>query len=92
MTLDLSSNKISIEGAQYIGNALQTNTVREILFSFYCCCLAQCLKTLNLLSNKIIDGGVGYVATALQSNMVRNVYKSSIKCLLLSINTDTYKT
>jgi hypothetical protein len=32
-TLDLGWNEIGVKGAQFLANALQTNTVRELLYS-----------------------------------------------------------
>ena len=74
-TLNLGSNKIGVEGAQAIGQALQTNKVTKtmILFNFYHIHLSlftQTLTTLNLRGNQIGVEGVEAIGQALKTNKV----------------------
>jgi hypothetical protein len=73
-TLNLAWNQIE-DAVDYLSNALQTNTVRQILESCITYIqhldLIQTLTTLNLAWNQIGDQGAQYLANALQTNMVR---------------------
>jgi Ran GTPase-activating protein (RanGAP) involved in mRNA processing and transport len=74
-TLWLSSNQIGDKGAQYIGGALQKNTVRQkhlLHFShIYLSHFPQTLTALHLDHNQIGDKGAQYLGEALQTNTVR---------------------
>jgi len=76
-TLDLSSNQIGAQGAQYLGEGLKHNTVRSSLLLVLCMVsvfslLIQTLTTLDLQSNKIGDQGAQYLGEGLQHNTVRS--------------------
>ncbi len=72
-TLFLSNNDIGEKGTQYLGEALQTNTVRvkQTLLSILCWYLIQTLTTLNINNNQIGESGAQYLGAALQTNTVR---------------------
>lgn len=79
-TLQLRSNNIGNEGAQYLGDALRHNTVGLV----YCACsaqirvrfLVQTLAVLHLGYNKIKDEGARYLVNAIQDNTVRLIHFS----------------
>jgi hypothetical protein len=93
-TLSLWNNEIGDAGAQYLGEALRTNTVKEnhscwSLFILVCY-FTQTLTTLNLNGNQIGDGGVQYLGEALRTNRVRDkksAWSLFYSCLLF--HTDT---
>ena len=75
--LGLRANRISDEGAKYIGEALQTNKVRKtnnhFTYSFsrvHLELLIQTLIKLDLYSNAIGDKGGQYLGEGLQKNTV----------------------
>jgi Ran GTPase-activating protein (RanGAP) involved in mRNA processing and transport len=77
MVLGLADNAIGAQGAQYLANVLQRNTVRQVfshrLYIHYYD-LTQTLTTLDLNWNKVGEKGVQYLANALQSNTVRHFF------------------
>jgi hypothetical protein len=82
------------QGAQHLAHALQSNAVREVLFSSVTCQLlcfnTQTLTILNLYANRIGAEGAQHLAHALQSNAVREVLSSSVTYQLIPFNTDTH--
>ena len=73
VTLHLSKYSIGDNGAQYIANGIQNNTVTFFLLSsiFYWCALyIQTLITLDLTDNKIEATGAKYLSNLLENNKV----------------------
>ncbi|CAF1317869.1 unnamed protein product [Rotaria magnacalcarata] len=60
--LDLESNQIGDQGAQYLGEALKKNTKRTLL---------------DLKHNQIGDLGAQYLGENLQTNIIREIFCSS---------------
>ena len=75
-TLHLDYNEISTDGAQNLADALQNNTVNNILSScsfdnrYF---LIKTLTELNLDFNKIGDKGLKHLTDALQNNKVNSI-------------------
>ena len=78
ITLDISSNKITASGVDYLAQMLKINTVIFMMFlclgDALCCNWAQTLTTLNLKDNEIKSRGAEYLAGALQHNKVSYPY------------------
>lgn len=73
--LNLLRNQIGDEGAKYLGEALQKNTVKwHSFFKFYnidLICFIQTLTELDLSYNEIGGNGARYLCTALEKNTVK---------------------
>jgi hypothetical protein len=73
-TLNLSRNKIGLQGTKHLANALEQNKVRKfapLYFSVnHSFILLQILTTLNLSHNKIGLQGAEFLVNALQQNRV----------------------
>ena len=73
--LDLSNNQIEDEGAQYLAEALQKNTVKldhsSHFIHFQLSLFIQALIRLSLAFNQITVKAAQYLAQALQNNAVR---------------------
>ena len=78
-TLYLWSNKIGVQGVQYLANVLKVNAVRQISDSsmtyIHCLRLTQTLTVLYLLSNEIGVQGAEYLGDALRTNQVRHLLR-----------------
>ncbi len=92
-TLDLRRNEIGAEGARHLAQALQNNTVRQVLFrstDIHHDISIQTLTTLDLQENNIGDEGVQNLAQALQNNAVRQLFFRSTVYSPWYFNTDTH--
>ncbi len=82
--LDLSCNEICNEAIQYLTNALEMNTMREIIncrIFLYVIQYIYTLTTLILQGNAIGDQEAQYLANLLQNNSVRYALYSVISYL-----------
>lgn len=74
-TLYLARNEIKAEGARFLADALELNTVRPYFYSLISIALhlylTQALTTLYLAWNEIGVKGAEYLAKALKRNTVR---------------------
>ncbi len=97
--LNLSINRIGAQGAQYLGEALQKNSVRlnDHFLHFYHMHILHFIQTLtqlNLGSNEIGVQGAQYLGEALQKNSVRqsNHFLHFYHMHIFAFHTDTHTT
>jgi hypothetical protein len=72
MEFSLSANQIGIQGAQYLGEGLQNNKVRQKLFQhLYLWYFLQTLTRLDLSDNQIGAQGAQDLSEGLRKNKVK---------------------
>jgi hypothetical protein len=87
LRLSVSNNQIGVQGAQYLGEALQNNTVREResdylhLYHINLSYFIQILRELCIDQNRIGNNGAQYLAKALQKSTVRKRLRVSSSLL-----------
>ena len=90
-TLDLSNNKMGVEGAKHLADAFRNNAVSicNLFFSvmYILTFWIKTLTTLNLSDNKIGDQGAQYLADTFQNNEVMITFFFSISFTCAFIDT-----
>jgi len=99
MELSLSENQIGMQGAQYLGEGLQKNKVREKkhplhLYHIHLPYFIQTLTRLDLSDNQIGAQGTQYLGEGFQKNKVRqnSFFISIIFIFLTSYRHSLYST